>query len=243
MQPYQGRENATDTYLAFTAADGDSAYNFAVVNKTLAAGSTVQDHINVCSKEMENFGVGVGYVNVPPGNGLPRGKVMFGMARDFLAIAAKTTSSLWSIQDGKLNMYAETAYLPGEIPKITPQSGLVGLPEQTRNGVKFRTLLNPSIKIGQIVELDNATIQPYEYGLSLPDQREYELIQAQNNPQASGFYYVMLVEHYGDTRGNEFYTEVLCIAADGTAFPSKELAARSTMGALGPVPNAIKTWL
>ncbi|MGC8165472.1 hypothetical protein ACP3WT_28400, partial [Salmonella enterica] len=37
-QVRRGRENQTDTYLDITAADGDSAYNFAVVNTSLAAG-------------------------------------------------------------------------------------------------------------------------------------------------------------------------------------------------------------
>lgn len=41
----------------------------------------------------------------------------------------------------------------------------------------------------------------------------------------------MLVEHYGDTRGNEFYTEVLCIAADGTAFPARNLLQGQRWGA------------
>ena len=34
-----GRENGTDTFLNIAAADGDKAYNFAVVNATLAAGA------------------------------------------------------------------------------------------------------------------------------------------------------------------------------------------------------------
>lgn len=244
IQARYGRENATDTYLDITAADGDKAYNFAVVSTTLAAGSTTQDHINVCTKEMAHYGVDSGYVAPVVGKPLPRGKVMFGMARDFLRIAAKTTSSVWSIQDGKLNMYSETSYVPGAIPKITASSGLVGLPEQTRNGVSFRMLLNPSIKIGRIIELDNSAIQKFEYGLSMPEQRERDVIQQQNRLQGAGFYYVMLAEHLGDTRGKDWYTEVVCVAADGTAIPSAELENRSTLGgAAGPVPNAVKSWV
>src|SRR5690242_5355904 len=46
-QVRRGRENATDSYMDLTAADGDSAYNFAIVNKSLKAGSTPEDHFNV----------------------------------------------------------------------------------------------------------------------------------------------------------------------------------------------------
>ncbi|MBU9534734.1 hypothetical protein KTE49_30340, partial [Burkholderia multivorans] len=45
-QVRRGRESQTDTFLDITAADGDSAYNFAVVNTTLAAGSVATDHVS-----------------------------------------------------------------------------------------------------------------------------------------------------------------------------------------------------
>ncbi|AOY96845.1 hypothetical protein BKK79_36125 [Cupriavidus sp. USMAA2-4] len=243
IQARYGRENVTDSCLHLTCADGDRPYNFSVVSATLAAGSTTDDHVNVCLRSMENYGVGTGYIAPAVGKPLPRGKVMFGMAKDFLRLAAKTTSSVWSIQDGKLNMYPETAYIPGAIPKITPSSGLVGFPEQTRNGVSFRMLLNPSIKIGQIIELDNSTIQQYEYGLSRAEQVDNARIQQQNGLQGAGFYYVMRADHVGDTRGNAWHTEVLCIAADGTAIPTFQLENSSTMGVTAPVPNAIKSWV
>lgn len=243
IQARYGRENGVDTYLDLSCADGDRAYNFATVSATLAAGSTTEDHVNVCLRSMENYGVGTGYIAPVVGRPLPRGKVMFGMAKDFMRLAAKTTSSVWSIQDGKLNMYAETAYVPGAIPKITADSGLIGFPEQTRNGVSFRMLLNPGIKIGQIIQLDNSTIQQFEYGLSQAEQVPNARIQQQNRLQSAGFYYTMLVNHSGDTRGDAWWSEVLCIAADGTAIPSVELGRQSTMNAIGPVPNAVKSWI
>lgn len=248
VQVRRGRESQTDTYLDITAADGDRAYNFAVVNQTLAGGSTADDHINVCSKEMEQYGVDRGYIAPTAGRPLPRGKVMFGMARDFLRIAAKTTSSVWSIQDGKLQMNPETAYVPGEIPKITSSTGMVGLPEQTQNGITVKMLLNPSIKIGRLIQLENKSIQEYEFSLGVKQQAANGMIDLQNRMQGDrrgdgkndGFYYVMVAEHYGDTRGNEFYTEVICLAADGTAVANAELESRAALGAIPP--PAIKPW-
>ncbi len=37
-----GRESAIDSFLEIMAADADEAFNFAFVNKTLAAGATLQ---------------------------------------------------------------------------------------------------------------------------------------------------------------------------------------------------------
>lgn len=218
-QVRRGRESQTDTYLDITAADGDSAYNFAVVNTTLAAGSTPADHVAAACTAMNPYGVTQGYLPALPSNPLPRGKVMFGMARDFMRWTARTCQTVWSIQDGKAIMVPETSYMPGDIPVITAETGMIGLPEQTQNGITVKMLLNPSVKIGRLIKIDNASVQQYEYSLNVGQQVQNERIEQQAKLQDDGFYYVMIAEHHGDTRGNDFYTDVICLAADVTVLP------------------------
>ncbi|WP_313817917.1 phage protein [Cupriavidus sp.] len=220
-QVRRGRESQTDTYLDITAADGDSAYNFAVVNTTLAAGSTSSDHVAAAVQAMNPFGVTQGYVPTLPANGLPRGKVMFGMARDFMRSVAKTTQTVWSIQDGKAILVPETSYMPGDIPVITVETGMVGLPVQTQNGITIKMLLNPNVKISQLIKIDNDSVQRYEYSLNVLQQAENQRIQHQAKLQDDGFYYVMAAEHSGDTWGNDWYTETICLAADATVLPNQ----------------------
>ncbi|QYY30233.1 hypothetical protein K2O51_22945 [Cupriavidus pinatubonensis] len=218
-QVRRGRESQTDTYLDITAADGDSAYNFAVVNTTLAAGSTPADHVAAACTAMNPYGVTQGYLPELPSNPLPRGKVMFGMAREFMRWTARTCQTVWSIQDGKVIMVPETSYMPGDIPEITAETGMVGLPEQTQNGITVKMLLNPSIKIGRLIWINNASVQQYEYSLNVGQQAQNERIEQQAKLQDDGYYYVMIAEHEGDTRGNDFYTDVICLAADVTVLP------------------------
>ncbi len=236
-QVRRGRENQTDTYLDITAADGDSAYNFAVVNTTLGAGSTAADHVAAACTAMNPYGVTQGYLPELPTNPLPRGKVMFGMARDFMRWTARTCQTVWSIQDGKAIMVPETSYMPGEIPVLTAETGMVGLPEQTQNGITIKMLLNPSVRIGRLINIDNASVQRYEYSLNVGQQAQNQRIEEQAKLQDDGYYYVMLAGHYGDTRGNDFYTEVICLAADVTVLPDsfKDKAAV-------PPANVIKTY-
>lgn len=215
-----GRENQTDTYVDITAADGDSAYNFGFVNQTLAAGATMRDVVDASMKAMEKKGVTRGYMAFLTEQRLARGKVMFGLARKFMEGVARTTQSVWSIQDGKAVLWPETSYNPGDIPVISPQTGLVGLPEQTSNGITARMLLNPSVKIGTLIQLKNEAIQLYEYNPDIKQQSENGNIEMQSALNDEGLYYVMLAEHWGDTRGNDWYTEVVCLAADVTAFRS-----------------------
>lgn len=236
-QVRRGRASQTDTYLDITAADGDSAYNFAIVNTTLAAGSTVADHVAASCTAMNPYGVTQGYAPALPANPLPRGKVMFGMARDFMRWSAKTAQTVWSIQDGKVVMVPETSYMPGEIPVITAATGMVGLPEQTQNGITVKMLLNPSIKISRLIKLDNASIQQYEFSLNTRQQAENAKIALQNKLQDDGFYYVMIAEHRGDTRGGDWYTEAICLAADATV-GLENFANRAAVGS----PDAIKRY-
>ncbi|WP_431207514.1 phage protein [Burkholderia cepacia] len=235
IQVRRGRESPTDTYIDITAADGDMAYNFAVVNTTLAAGSTHADVVNACLKAMGKYGVTAGYIADLPSNPMPRGQVLFGMARDHLETVARSTQTLWSIQDGQLQIVPETSYVPGDIPVINAKSGMVGLPEQTQNGITVRMLLNPAVKIGRLIQLDNSSIQRYEFSLSSADAIANRNTALQNRINGDGFYYVMTNEFWGDTRGNDWYNEVICLAVDATA-QDLNLVNKSDQNVSGVVP-------
>ena len=218
-QVRRGRESATDTYIDITAADGDSAYNYSISAFSLAAGATVNDQVSAIIGEMALNGVVGGYIPDLPGNPLPRGKAVYGMSRDELRKLAFNASSTWSIQDGKLNFTPLTAYQPGEIPVITAVTGMIGLPEQTQNGIRIKCLLNPGIKVGQAIKLDNESIQRYRYSLGVTDQNTNEQVALQSNINNDGLYYVMIAAHSGDTRGQEWFTDIICLAIDATITP------------------------
>ena len=219
-QVRRGRESATDTYIDITVADGDAAYNYSMSAFALAAGSTPKDQVSAILEDMAINGVASGYIPPQlPGNPLPRGKSVYAMSRDQLRRIAFNTQTSWSIQDGKLNMIPLTAYKPGEIPVITAATGMIGLPEQTQNGIRVKMLLNPNIKIGQAIKLDNESIQRYRYSLGVLDQATNEALQVQIKTNNDGLYYVMQAEHSGDTRGQDWITDVICLAIDATITP------------------------
>lgn len=210
-----GRESATDTFIDIVAGDGDRAYNFAVVNSTVAAGCTQADQITTAVGAMKPKGVSAGHVGDTTPVQLPRGKVMYGNARNYLRSVAQTTQSTWSIQDEKVTFVSKKAYLPGERVIITSKSGMIGTPQQTNEGVNVKTLLNPNIKISSRIQIDNASIELVKINLSVPNS-------AANIPApvtADGVYYVLVAEHTGDTRGIEWYTNLICLNIDVTSNP------------------------
>jgi len=220
-QVRHGRESQTDTYLDITAADGDSAYNYSTLSMSLAAGSTSPaNQVEAMLAGMAQHNVQAGYSPDLSTNPLPRGKAIYGMTRDELRKIAKNTQTSWSIQDGKLDLIPITAYKPGDIPVLTYQTGMVGLPEQTQNGIKIKTLLNPNIKVGQAVKIDNASIQKYRYNMAINQQAQNETDALYNKTNDDGLYYVMIADHSGDTRGNDWYTDLTCLAIDASISPT-----------------------
>lgn len=229
-QVRRGREQQTETYLDITAADGDEAYNYSVTALSLAAGQTSpKTQIESIIKGMAVHGVKKGYVpDSVSAQPLPRGKAIYGMSRDVLRRQSENVGSSWSIQDGKVDVVPLTAYTPAaEIPVISALSGMIGQPEQTSNGIRIKALINPLFRVGQVIKIDNKSILQQRYSTATGQQAQNFYSQLSAKLDDDGYYYVMVAEHYGDTRGNAWYTDMICLAVDSTAIP---------FGLVGKVP-------
>lgn len=218
-QVRMGRENGVETYIDIAAGDGDDAYNYAVVNTTLAAGAKQSDQINAAAGAMSGKGVGKGYIGDTGGKALPRGKVMYGMARDYLRQSAESTDTTWSVQDGKLQVVSRTAVLPNQAVLLTSKTGLVGTPEQTNDGIKARCLLNPLLKIGVRVKINEEDVAMAK----LPDTTKDNTANKPAAISSDGIYRLLTVEHSGDSRGNDWYSDLVCLDVDATAPAGKQV--------------------
>lgn len=205
------RENGVDKVMSILAADGDRAYNFATVNRTLAAGSRPADRVGVCQDSFRAKGAGEAYAPDPGGEALPRGKVMYGMARKYMRDEARDTGCEWSFQDGRMQLVPRDGYLPGEAVVLTHETGLVGSPEQTQDGVSLKALLNPRLKVGGRVKLDNASIKEAQTQIGKASGEKPPALDA------DGFYRIIKIEYKGDTRGNDWYADMVCIGLDATS--------------------------
>lgn len=228
-QARSGRVSATDSYVDIVAADGDRLYNFANMKLSLAAGSKPDDALDGFIQSMATAAAAAsgksieaeakrlkGYRPELSKNGCVRGMVFYGMARDELREFAEQNDCTWSIQDGKLVLIPLTSFIPSETVLVSPETGLVGVPEQTAGGIRARVLLNPAIRIGQRIKLDS-TINAYRFPLGHGVQAENfatSIMGAKFN--WDGLYYVMSAEHSGDSRGNDWYTDITCLAVDAT---------------------------
>jgi len=223
-----GKESNVDSYLDILASDGDIAYNQAFVNETMAKGSTRADVINAAAKAM-NLPVDYGIFKTDVQH-IPsiRGKVLFGMARDKIKNESNNLNSGWSIQNGRIQIIPQNSYLKGEIVKLNSASGLIGIPEQTDEGIRFRCLLNSKLRIGGLVQIDNSIINQTMQSVNsnssingpvqLPAQIQYNSYRLQPLAPLSddGVYRLFVVEHEGDTRGQPWYSNLIGLAMDMT---------------------------
>lgn len=214
-QVRRGRESQVDTYLEIRAADGDVWRQFGIVNTSLAAGAT--DPNNVVKTIAQNSGVPLGYtVDVPVGAAQSRGKVMFGMATTELSTTTDSNGADHWVDKGKLNVVPLASYIPREAVVLTSNTGMIGLPEQTEDGIHVKCLLNPNIKIGTLVQINNKSIQRTLLGgQNLYAQGRLEEIPGLL-PKVTddGFYMVYVSEFRGDTRGQgqDWLSELTCLA-------------------------------
>lgn len=204
VQAKFGRDNAVDTYVDILAAHGYSA-NQAGVSVTLAKGSTALDLARAAAAAM-----GLPLVShieeAPPP--LPRGMTAYGMARDALSSAAQTLKAAWFYSSAGIELWPLTVANPGNITVINSATGMIGWPQQTQDGIAVRVLMNPSIGVGSTLQIDNASIQAATLSTG------YTFINTLPTTDNDGYYRAYVVEHKGNTRGQEWYTDIISLSVD-----------------------------
>lgn len=177
----------TDTVLQIVATGHEKeARNYAVVNKALASGHTMDDRVQVAVAAFKELGVQAGSIASLGTYKFSRNFVAHGMAHDLLREICNATQADWWLNDNKLHIAKAKGTIPGNTIVLNANTGLVGIPEQTIEGVQFNCLLNAAIVPGARVKIDNRSIT-----------------QAQFSPAYRGDYEQIIPrpEHLGTERG------------------------------------------
>ena len=228
-----GRLNNIETFLDIMASNFDAVYNYGVVSRTLAAGadartiaSGIQQAVSTSPAAQASpnaLQAGMSYGSIPnsfgTGGTLPRGKVMFGLAREKLRDLAETNSCTWSVgPDGRVNIIPLNNYLQsGLAVAINADTGMIGVPEATQSGIEVRTLLNPLIVLGTAIQLDNDSINTTlnNSAVGFPSYSSFAFFA---NTNTDGTYRALVVEHEGYTRGSgdDWLTKITALSIDAS---------------------------
>ncbi|SEO76230.1 hypothetical protein SAMN02800692_1985 [Luteibacter sp. UNC138MFCol5.1] len=174
-----------DFITELECGDGDAAYKNSHVSLSLAAGATDQQVFGELAKTMQ--GVGPGTAGFSRKRALPRGKVLSGNTRDHLGALAANHDAEWSIQDGELVMLPASQVLSDEAVVLSEDTGMIGSPEATDDGLEITSLVNPDLRIGGLVKVDS-------------------IVSAYN-----GVFKVTSIEYSGDLAGSEWFSKVTCV--------------------------------
>lgn len=197
IQSYGFNENGVDFVLRIVAVDSDRFLNEGFVNFTMEKGVTQRQALeNIASKaavpsQINNISDGLNK------NALPRGKVFFGMAKDYMQQIAKSSNATLYMDNGQVNIIKATDPPDDRIFKLTPKSGLIGVPQQTEMGIKGKALLIPQIRVNRSIQIGNEYIQ----------ERQLSVGTLQTSLDSQGVYRIAKTTYIGDTRGNDWYVE------------------------------------
>jgi hypothetical protein len=129
---------------------------------------------------------------------------------------AKTEQAAFYVDEGKVQIVKAADTPTGQMINLSPQSGLIGAPEQQDDGISVKCLLNPSIKLNSFVHIDNSLIRRAKITRSSTTSSTKEMTDKEKATAAQkaalreldndGIYRVISLKHAGDTRGNDWYT-------------------------------------
>lgn len=159
-------------------ADGGNKYRNARISKGIPPGAKITQAIDELIKAMD--------LTKGPIIGIPKGQyanglTMQGLAKDRLDEICKSNGLRWSIQDGSIQIIPEKKTTLDSVVIVSPDTGLIGSPNKTKNGIEFKTLLQPVLKPGKRVKMESRFI--------------------------NGIFKISTVNHSGDSQEGDFITE------------------------------------
>jgi len=217
MQVKTGKLENVTRYLDLLCSDGDLFHSYSFTNIVIAPNQANSAQIAALEKSANASGVTLdnsakSALDITGGI-LPRGKVRFGLSKVLTNDLATRANATWWIEQGVLKAVPLTGYLSSEAVVINSLTGQIGVPEATEQGVTVRTLLNPLIKVGGRIKLNNNEITQTQINqqVGFPTIQSIAYIA---NLDPTGLYTAIVVEHQGKSRGNPFYTDIIALAID-----------------------------
>jgi len=205
LQPIREKEDGTTFKLTLSSLDGDKFLQFGFSNFSILRGQSMRDMVYDLTQNTE-ISTGLGSISEDLNTSqLTRGKVVFGLAKNVLRQVAQTNSATFYMEDGKVNIIKATDIQEDRVIELSPTTGLIGTPSQYEYGVIAKCLLNPRIKLNSLIHIDNSLIRA----------RKAENGEVLRSLDDDGLYRVIKITHIGDTRGNDWYTEVETVTQSG----------------------------
>lgn len=163
------------------AGDGESALARVSAGISLDVGARYRDAIRACCTDM---GIASGNIEDIPGidRQFAGGFVGVGPTRDILTGLMRDLGCEYSVQNGALQGLAPRAARRESAVLLNATSGLIGSPSKSKDGIEAKSLLQPRILPGSLIQIESI--------------------------QVNGIYVASEVTHAGSTRGGDWATSI-----------------------------------
>lgn len=213
FQYRRGRENPTDTWLCVLAVSGDVVQSEALINVCLPAGTSKTDVGKALVEETNKYGLVTGEIAEISEQQYPRGRVLFGSLHDSIQQFGRENNVEFDYSDDVIGSINSLKFSIEPVQVLTVETGMVGMPQLTSEGLNVKCLLNPKLKRKGRIRIDMSSLQTESYDISWGGSG---VDQPYKNPKtaanADGMFIIQAIEHSGDTRGDEWYTTLICTA-------------------------------
>lgn len=207
------REDVTDYKLTLLCIDGERLFRDNISSFTLNKDYTDQTLLNAIAARARTP-IKVGKISSQVDNTpKPRGVTYWAPPSVGIREVSRGNRAQFFVVNDQLNIMKPTDTPQGDEIVINPASGLIGTPEQIDYGVNFRVLLNPSLILAnppRWVKLDMSEIN-IKQQRAVPGQTIVPILPK------DGYFKIGGVRHRGDTRGNDWYTDVVGYSLTGKA--------------------------
>lgn len=219
------RENTVDRVLDILAVDNDEMFGYAFTRETLVS-ATWLDQVQAVAESaglvIDNMRqiqdlIDQGLISNKPS---ARAVTLHGRPSDLINNLCFNENCLWNTTGNKLIIIPNNGVLDGQAIRLSRTTGLIDMPQQTTDGITIKALINPNFKINTAIELDNSSIVDYTFS---PDYGFVDLSQWKDK---DGLYRIMSVDHQGDTRGNDWYSTLVCAGISDSAAPGSKVMDR-----------------
>jgi hypothetical protein len=188
-------KKGADLVTKIECGDGEASYQNADFSQSFAPGTTVNKVLN---DVVGSFKATAGDILGGDTSVFQNGLTLCGSSRDHMDEICKKQNLEWSIQDGAVQVLPKGGSSRKPAVLLNSDTGLIGTPTRIKilrattdpllgegnqdAGVKFKSLMNPLLKPGQLVKLASFNV--------------------------NGVFTVRKVTHAGDTYGNTWESEV-----------------------------------
>lgn len=161
VRDVEHRREGPNILTIISCGDGSKALRRATISKSFPKGTPVKDVVDELSKQLEKEGVSRGewkFPNDVESKTFKRPYAVCGSCARELDTIGRGNGFYWNLQNETMEIIPSDGFIGGVV-LITPETGMIGTPAITDNGVRVKALLNAEVRPNRRVQLKSETLE------------------------------------------------------------------------------------